>query len=397
MANAVTVMTNEDWSPLDALLTAPIAAGRLAGAVAMAWRGGEQVHAAALGWLDVATRRPMRADAIFRLYSMTKPVTAAAMMMLWDEGLWRADDSLADHLPELADLRLIDGTRARPTVEHLLTHRAGFVYGFGENPDTHAVAAMAAGVPAFPHAIEPADYLARLVSVPLAYTPGEAWRYSVAMDVQGLLIERLSGMSFRQFLRERLFVPLGMADTDFFVPADKLDRLATLYAVAGEAVVEMATGPFAPEPTLAPVMASGGAGLFSTAADYGRFARMLHHRGELDGVRVLSEAAVAEMRASHVPPAILTGGFGTAPHWLRPGYEYAYNGVVVTDPAAAGVALGRGTYFWDGAAGSWFWSDPENDVVLVCLTHLLADAELLGLQFQARDAVAAIIAEDHQS
>lgn len=395
MPSVAQPMAQEDWSPLDALLAAPIAEGQLSGAVAMAWRGDVPVHVGALGWLDVAAERPMRQDAIFRLYSMTKPVTAAAMMMLWDEGRWQPGDAIADHLPELAGLRLADGTPASPTIEHLLTHSAGFVYGMGD--DAADRAAAAAGVPPFPHAIEPADYLARLADVPLAYPPGEAWRYSVAMDVQGLLVERLSGMDFRRFLRERLFEPLGMTDTDFLVPADKVERLARLYAAAGDTIVEVPPGPFAPDPRLAPVMASGGAGLFSTAADYGRFARMLHHGGELSGVRVLSEAAVATMRASHVPGAILAGGFGTAPHWLRPGYEYAYNGIVVTDPAAAGVALGRGTYFWDGAAGSWFWSDPENDVVLVCLTHLLADADLLGLQFRSRDVVAGIIAKEHRS
>lgn len=378
-----------DWSAFDAALDEPVRAGRLAGAVFLAWRDDRPVHVACFGSSDLEHRRPMRRDTIFRLYSMTKPVTAAAMMILWDEGRWRPEDAIADHLPELASLRLADGTPARPTIEHLLTHRAGFAYGLGD--DDADSASLAAGIPPFPHAIAPTEYLHRLGGLPLAYTPGKAWRYSVAMDVQGLLIERLSGQDLRTFMAERLLGPLGMTDTDFVLSADQLARLATLYVPRGDGIAVVPTGPVAPDPLAVPQMASGGAGLYSTADDYGRFARMLHAGGTLEGVRVLSEEAVATMRASHVPASILSGGFGTAPHWLRPGYEYAYNGVVVTDPAAAGIALGRGTYLWDGAAGSWFWSDPENDVVVVCMTHLLADADLLGLQFASRARIAAIV------
>lgn len=392
MQSRLKAIVRQDWSSLDAIVAEPIRTGRLAGAVLLAWRCGSPVHAAALGWSDLAERRPMPRDAIFRLYSMTKPVTAAAMMTLWDEGRWRPEDAVADHLPELGDLRLADGSPARPTIEHLLTHRAGFAYGLGDDDADRA--SLAAGVPPFPHAIEAAEYLRRLATVPLAYRPGEAWRYSVAMDVQGLLVERLSGRDLRSFMRERLFAPLGMSDTDFVVPAEKAARLATIYVPSGDGIAAVPAGPATPDPATTPLMASGGAGLFSTSDDYGRFARMLHAGGELDGARVLSPEAVATMRSSHVPPAILSGGHGTTPHWLRAGYEYAYNGVVVTDPVAAGVALGRGTYLWDGAAGSWFWSDPQNDVVVVCMTHLLADADLLGLQFASRDAVATILAGD---
>lgn len=381
-----------------------------------AWRKGAVAHASAIGRRDVAIAEPMRMDSIFRLFSMTKPVTAVAMMILWDEGKWSPSDPIAKHLPELADLKvlyrtepdgdpLLDTPQTPPTLEHLMTHQVGFTYGFTNEPVDRAF--HAAGVPAIPHDITAEEYLARLAQVPLAFEPGTGWRYSVAMDVQGIIVERLSGMRLRDFMIERIFTPLGMVDTDFLVPAAKRARLATLYTLADDALSEITSntdsldsdnvaalsqGDFELPYDQPPVLSSGGGGLVSTALDYLRFGRMLLGRGELDGRRILSPEAVALMTRSHTPPHLLAGGFGTAPHWLRPGYEYAYNGMAITDPRAAGVALGRDTYFWDGAAGCWFWVDPANDLVFVCMLQLLADANRLSLQFRSRSVVADIVA-----
>lgn len=403
-----------NWSPLDAMFQDVVERELLSGAVTMVWYRGDIVHASAIGDQDVAMRTPMAMDSIFRLFSMTKPVTAVAMMILHDEGRWSPQDSLATHLPELADLQVfrgLDGDGMPVTsppcspvlLRHVMTHQAGFAYGFGDDPVDRAF--RAARVPTIPHDLSAAEFLARLARAPLAFDPGTAWRYSIAMDVQGALVERLSGMNLRDFYVERIFTPLGMTDTDFFVPEDKWDRLASLYLLQGDTLVEArADGPL-PYDNMAsvsasdlilpydrpPEFASGGGGLVSTAADYLRFGRMLLGGGELEGTRILSREAVAEMTRSHTPLELLTGEFGTAPHNLRHGYEYAYNGVVVTDPEAAGVALGRDTYFWDGAAGCWFWVDPANDVIIVSLIQLLADAERLGLQFRSRDLVADII------
>jgi CubicO group peptidase (beta-lactamase class C family) len=286
-----------------------------------------------------------------------------------------------------------------------MTHQVGFSYGFTDEPVDRAF--HAAGVPVIPHNITADEYLARLAKVPLAFEPGTGWRYSVAMDVQGIIVERLSGMRLRDFMMERIFAPLGMVDTDFLVPAAKRDRFAALYTLAGDTLVEMtadsdnldydnvaalSSGDLVLPYDQPPVLASGGGGLVSTAPDYLRFGRMLLGPGELDGRRILSPAAVALMTRSHTPRHLLTGGFGTAPHWLRPGYEYAYNGIAITNPQAAGVGLGRDTYFWDGAAGCWFWVDPTNDLVFVCMVQLLADAERLSLQFRSRNVVADILA-----
>ncbi|MEJ7925666.1 serine hydrolase domain-containing protein [Sphingobium sp. AN641] len=403
------------WAPIDAMIRDVVDRGLLSGAVTMAWHRGGLAHASVIGWQDVATGTPMRTDTIFRLFSMTKPVMAVAMMILRQEGRWAPEDRLSDHLPELAGLEVLRGVDAggmpilsppaTPVlIEHVMTHRAGFTYGFSDEPVDRAF--RAAGVPIVPHDLPLADYLTRLARAPLAFDPGTGWCYGVAMDVQGALVERLSGMTLRDFMIERIFTPLGMVDTDFVVPASKRDRFASLYVLPGDTLLEAsAEGPM-PYDNMAhipanalilpydriPAFASGGGGLVSTAGDYLRLARMLLNCGELDGARILSPEAVTEMTRSHTPPALLTGAYGTAPHVLRPGYEFAYNGVAVTDPVAADVRLGRDTYFWDGAAGCWFWADPTNDVAFVCLVQLLADAERLSLQFRSRGLVADIVA-----
>ena len=405
------------WRTVDSLFEDVIERGLLSGAVTAAWHGNSLVHRSALGWRDVATRDAMRRDSIFRIYSMTKPITAAAMMILWDEGKWSPSDLIADHLPELADLQVLEaGSTAeapmlvpptvQPTLEHLMTHQAGFTYGFTDEPVDQLF--RAAHVPVIPHNVSAEEYLARLARVPMAFHPGTGWRYGVSMDVQGLVIERLSGMTLRDFMRQRIFEPLGMVDTDFIVPEEKRHRLATLYSLAGDALVEMEHGAerlhydnvaglspsdLIPPCDHEPLLASGGGGLMSTAADYLRFGRMLLGKGELDGNRFITREAAALMMRSHTPDHLLTGDFGTAPHGLRPGYEYAYNGIVVTDPEKADVRLGRDTFFWDGAAGSWFWCDPQNDLVFVCMVHLLTDAERLALQFQSRGIVADVLNE----
>lgn len=404
------------WPAVDTLLQDVVDRRLLSGATTVAWHKGAIAHASAIGQRDLAIAAPMQMDTLFRLFSMTKPITAVAMMILWDEGKWSPSDPIAKHLPELAELKVLHGAgrdgspllaapQTPPTIEHLMTHQAGFSYGFTDEPIDRAV--RAAGVPVIPHDITADDYLARLAKVPLAFEPGTGWRYSVAMDVQGIIVERLSGMCLRDFMLERIFAPLGMVDTDFFVPAAKRGRFAALYSLAGDALVEMTRDAdclhydniagLSPSDLVLPydqppILASGGGGLVSTPTDYLRLGRMLLGRGELDGRRILSPEAVALMTRSHTPPHLLTGGFGTAPHWLRPGYEYAYNGIAVTDPQAAGVALGRDSYFWDGAAGCWFWVDPTNDLVFVCMVQLLVDAERLSLQFRSRDVVAAILA-----
>lgn len=407
---------NPDWQPLDKLFEDAVGQGLLSGGVVMAWHRGVLAHATAIGERDIARHQPMCMDTIFRLYSMTKPVMAIAMMILWDEGKWQPSDPVAKFLPELAAPKVVAGTndagepifavaRTQPTLEHLMTHQTGFSYGFSDDAVDRVFREVQ--LPIIPCDLPAAEYLSRLAQIPLAFEPGTGWRYGVGMDVQGIIVERLSGMSLRDFMRERIFMPLGMVDTDFLVPAAKRDRLATLYGIDGGKLVELTRDTpslgydnmaallprdMVPAYDHVPIMASGGGGLVGTATDYLQIGRMLANGGEVDGVRILTPEAVALMTRSHTPH-LLAGQFGTAPHNLRPGYEFAYNGVAITDPEAADVALGLGTYFWDGAAGCWFWVDPAHDVILVALVQLMTDAEKLSLQFRSRGVVANIVAD----
>ena len=351
---------------VDAALGELIAAGELAGASLLIARRGQVVHRSIQGLKNLATGEALARDTIFRIYSMTKPVTAAAMMVLWDQGLWSPDDPIAKHLPEFADVTVLGGgpPAHAPTMRELMTHTAGLGYGFDPNEPTDA-AYIAVGVW---QAGDLAEMMRRLASAPLAYDPGTKWRYSIAMDVQGAIIERLSGQSLPDFMRERIFSPLGMIDTDFFVPEGKMARLAITYRHSKtKGLVEVDQPLFGRDATRIPKIASGGGGLFSTLDDYARFAQMLLGKGELGGVRVLSADAVALMTANHLPDELMAGGYGVGHQPIRPGFGHGFNGAVFVDPALAGSTVGRGTYQWDGAAGTWFWIDPENELVFVGL------------------------------
>jgi CubicO group peptidase (beta-lactamase class C family) len=290
-------------------------------------------------------------------------------MILHAQGLWSPEDLVASHLPEFAGVTG-PGGRA-PTMAELMTHTAGLGYGFDPDNDATDAALVAARVWEAP---DLADMMRRIAEAPLAYEPGTQWRYSIAMDVQGAIAERLSGQSLPDFMRERIFKPLGMVDTDFYVPAEKMPRLASLYRVSKSRGLVLMDRPFGSsgDGRSVPRLPSGGGGLFSTADDYARLAQMLLNKGELGGVRILSEAAVALMTANHISEAIMAGGFGIGQQMIRPGFGYGFNGAVFTDPARAGSRVGRGTYQWDGAAGTWFWIDPEHDLLFVGLIQLLA-------------------------
>jgi CubicO group peptidase (beta-lactamase class C family) len=205
----------------------------------------------------------------------------------------------------------------------------------------------------------------KLAALPLAYQPGTRWLYSLAMDVQGAVIERLTGQSLPDFMREHLFEPLGMVDTAFHLPANQRPRLAQGYrqSRSGLKIEE----PLLSDHEAPPTLASGGGGLFSSVMDYARFAQMLLNKGELGGRRIISEAAARLMMTNQLSDEMMAQGFGVGAQAIRPGFGYGFNGVVFTDPVAAGIPVGRGAYHWDGAWGTWFWVDPENDLIYVGL------------------------------
>jgi CubicO group peptidase (beta-lactamase class C family) len=293
------------------------------------------------------------------------------MMLLYEEGKWKPSDPIALHVPELRNLAVYAGVGAdgepileppahAPTMAELMTHTAGFTYGlFGNTPvDRLYQATDPLGADSL------GEFVTRLAGIPLAYQPGEQWVYSVSVDLQGYIVEKLSGQTLGEFFQERIFAPLGMSDTAFFVPESKLERLATIYipGFGGNALTGLPRDPNVSRPPGAP---SGGGGLFSTADDYLSFAQMLLNDGELDGVRILAPSSVVLMRSNHLPEHLMDGRFGIGFYTMQAGLGYGYDVAVFEDPARFGSTAGRGSYLWDGAAGTWFWIDPENDIVFV--------------------------------
>ena len=346
-------------------------AGELSGMVTLVTRHGKLVYSDVYGLQDIATRKPMSADTIFRVFSMTKPITGTAMMILYEEGKWLPDEPLSKYIPEFANLKVFAGIDAQgkpileapvhpPTVGELLTHSAGFTYGtFTDTPlDKLVRESNPLGSGSLKEMIQ------KLAALPLAYQPGTKWMYSLSVDVQGYLVEKLSGKSLPDFMRERIFTPLGMKDTAFNVPPEKMSRLATVYESA------LKDGKLVPQPhangvNTVPGLPSGGGGLYSTAGDYLRFAQMLANGGSLGDVRILGPKTVEVMRTNHLAPNLRTGEFAIGFQRMRAGFGFGYDVAVFDDPALIGVPVGKGTFLWDGAAATFFWVDPTNDIVFV--------------------------------
>ena len=381
---------------LHALLQKKVDEKQLAGIVTVLARHGKIVDFETYGKKDLASGAPMDKDAIFRIYSMTKPITGVAMMMLYEQGKWSPGDPIAKYIPEFAGLKVfrsIDSTgqpvledplRA-PTMADLMSHTAGFTYGiFG----TTAVDKMyrEANVLGSANLQQMIDKLAR---IPLLYQPGTQWVYSVSVDIQGYIVEKLSGKTLGEFMRESIFEPLGMKDTGFHIAGEKLGRLATLYAANPTGALIPSTGgnvamDYAKEPT----MPSGGGGLLSTARDYLRFSQMLLNGGELIGVRSLAPSSVRLMRTNRLPPAIMNSReYGIAFFHISPGFGFGFDFGVYTDPYFIGQTVGQGTYLWGGAAGTWFWVDPSNDIVFIGMIQRLLDANSPDMDTLTREAV----------
>jgi CubicO group peptidase (beta-lactamase class C family) len=374
---------------LDEAMQGPIDRGEIAGVVTLAARHGKLIHSRAYGKQDLASGKPMPTDAIFRIYSMTKPVIGVAMMILYEEGKWHPEDPIAKFVPQFANLKVFAGLDAKgqpileapahpPRMEELLTHTAGFTYGvFG---DTWVDQQYAKGVVSRETLIFETQNLQemidKLAKIPLLYQPGTRWQYSVSVDIQAYIVERLAGKTLPEFLRERIFTPLGMRDTDYFVPANKLSRLATLYEFDPKSNA-LAVRDQPPDPKVMPSMTPGGLGLFSTAMDFLRFSQMLLNEGELDGVRILSPRTVELMSRNHLSEPLRSQASEGAFRIMRPGLGFGYDFGVFMDPAAAGDLSGRGTFYWIGAAQTWFWVDPELDVVFVGMTQRWFDARLI--------------------
>ena len=380
---------------LHAYMKQVIDAKELSGMVTILARHGEVVDYWNYGERDMASGTPMTKDTIFRDFSMTKPVTGVAMMILYEQGKWLPSDPIAKFIPEFAHLKVYKGTDADgkmvlvdpehpPTMAELMSHTAGFTYGFfGDTP----VDKMYRDANIF-QSKNLKEFIDKLAAIPLTYQPGKGWTYSVSMDIEGYIVEKLSGQSLPDFIRDNIYKPLGMKDAGFFVPAEKRSRFATLYVNDDQGKMKAEDGKgFGGTYSEQPGMPSGGGGMVSTAEDYYRFASMLANGGELDGKRILGPASVLLMSSNHLAPELLTGQFGIGMMQMRRGFGYGYNCAVEYDPQAANLPDGKGTFLWDGAAGTWFWIDPANDVVFVGMIQRQLSKFSPNVEFESRALV----------
>lgn len=357
--------------------------GRLAGWQVAVARRGRVAHLSSYGLRDIEAGLPVETDTLWRIYSMTKPVTSVAALTLWEEGAFELKDELSRWLPELADMRVWrGGTAAAPRTEpatepirvwHLLTHTAGLTYGFTRSHPVDELYRLAGFDVGNPSGLDLAGCCARWATLPLVFNPGTAWNYSVATDVLGRLLEVVTGQRLDEVIRDRVLAPLGMTDSRWWVDEPDSSRLAALYAPHPETGAAVRYPPLDASARRPPAMLSGGGGLVSTAADYHRFAQMLLGRGELDGVRVLGPRTVAMMTRNYLPGGadLETVGTGQFAETQFDGVGFGLGVAVVLDPAQAKGASSAGEMSWGGLASTAFWVDPVEDLTVVFLTQLV--------------------------
>ena len=342
-------------------------------------RHGKVVVNDVYGMNDREASKPLKPDAIYRIHSMTKPVTAVAMLQLYEQGKWSLDDPITKFLPELAGMKVYKGKDAQgnmllvdairsATMRELMTHSAGFAYGMDDTTpvDTIYKSANMSNAPNL------TSFVKTLAKLPLAYQPGEKWMYSLSVDLQGAIVERLTGKTLPQYLQDNIFGPLKMNDTAFNIPESKRSRLVKLYVASDD---KKSIAPFAGQAPFdvmeknlfidPPPLPSGGGGLVSTMADYARFAQMLLSGGTLEGARILAPESVKLM---------MTNQLGDKAYQAyqvdHSGQGFGLNGSVVVDPSKS-LKQGKGTYSWGGAAGTDFWVDPANDLISVSMIQVL--------------------------
>ena len=342
--------------------------GEVSGFLTVVARHGKIVHFETIGMQDVENNKPVEPDTIFRIYSMSKPITSVAVMMLYEEGHFQLGTPVSRFIPEFKGMKVYNEDQTEIldaekeiTIKHLLMHTAGLTYGWGSKPvDERYKAAKI-----FERGTTLADMVKKLGDIPLVHEPGERWTYGVSTDVLGYLVEVVSGMSFEEFLQTRLFGPLGMVDTAFSVTPEKVDRFAALYRHNRREGLMKRVDRDAPlandELSFFP---SGGGGLVSTAADYMRFSQMLLNGGELDGVRILGKKTVELMRYPHHDD------------WFGLGFA------VVTDKNPPNILESVGNFSWGGAAATTFWIDPQEELIGLLMTQLLNNPHPFQRQFK---------------
>ncbi len=380
--------------------------GVIPGALTLVWRAGQVAHLGMSGHIDLERGTPMREDAIFRIYSMTKPITSVALLMLLEEGKVALDDPVHRYIPRFEHLRVfaggslatgfLSGPAGRPMkIIDLMRHTAGLTYGFlGRTNLDAAYAKLGIGEPSSEGGLS--AMIDQLAMLPLEFAPGEAWNYSVATDVLGYLVEKISGEKFSDFVQRRILRPLGMTDTDFHVPAGKQDRFASCYyAKAGKLLIfdDGQKSTYAAPPKLE----SGGGGLAGTAQDYLRFCRMLLNGGALEGVRLLSPKTVSLMTMNHLPGGKeMTEMMPSTATFNETGYAgvgFGLGVAVTTNLAHAALPGTVGEYSWGGAAATYFFCDPKEDMAVIFMTQVLAAPERIRLRRDLRTLVYGAMSE----
>lgn len=358
---------------IDHLTHRYIEAGKLPGTITMVARKGKVVHLSCQGKMDVEADKDMEDDTIFRIYSMSKPITSAALMMLYEDGRFQLDCPVSYYIPEFKHLKvhtphgLVD-TEREMTIRDLLTHTSGLTYGFMNSTPVDAIYRE--------RAVEQSkdldEMVEKLTDIPLLFSPGTRWNYSVATDVCGYLVQKISDTPFDEFLTEQIFEPLEMDDTGFVVPEEKVHRLAANYERTETDGMHLVDSP-ENSIYLKKRILSGGGGLVSTIHDYNRFAQMLLDKGEYEGVRILGKKTVELMTSNHMP------GNGDLASMGQPVFsETPYDGIgfglgfsVMLNPATAQILGTPGEYAWGGAASTYFFVDPAEELVVILLTQLM--------------------------
>ena len=379
-----------------------VTSGKLPCAMTLVARGGEIAHWGVQGFADIERKEKLAEDTVFRIYSMTKPITSVALMMMVEDGKIALDDPVHRHIPEWKNIGVYKagfiGTfqSARTTrpmlVVDLLRHTSGLTYGF-QNRTSVDAAYRKRGIGTLPSKGTLGDMIANLAEIPLEFSPGDAWNYSVSTDVCGYLVEKLSGKPLAQFFKEQIFTPLGMPDTGFEVQPGAGERFASCYAITPSGALMKSDDGRASSYLSPPGFVSGGGGLVSTASDYLRFCRMLIGGGELDGVRLLGRKTVELMTMNHLP-----GGQFLSAMSQSLFSEAAYDGIgfglgfaVTLDPARTLLPGSAGEYSWGGAASTYFWIDPKEDLITIFMTQFMPSTHY-PLRRELRNAVYAALA-----
>ncbi len=364
--------TEQGIADLDAAMSKIVDDQDVAGMVWLLAKDGKVATFKSHGMASLNQQTTMTNDSLFRIYSMSKPITGVAMMILHEEGKWDFDDPITKYVPELAGLQVmtsyddegevtLEPIKRPATMRELMNHTAGFGYGLGGD-DPVNTAFRDKGVLASKDLDE---LITKVSEIPLLYQPGEQWVYSIAVDIQGYIVQKISGQKFGDFLHERIFEPLQMNDTRFYVLPEDKNRFAEVHNWDKDtnALAEMPQRTDRPGFDDPNRLESGGGGLVSSTHDYARFLQMMVNGGELDGKRIISEQSVNTMRTNSLLNGMTIYQTDTRPG--RPGIGFGVDFAVITDPVAAKTPQSEGTYYWAGAAGTWFWIDPKENMIWV--------------------------------